>query len=775
VSQPSLIHRSQRRLRRDLGEVINPRNWREAVIALLLAASATALVVQRAYLSLSLQITLWIIWSLACVCVLGFGWVRLCGPLLLYDLVRIARRRRYLLIRCVYGLGLLSLLAAIYTYWTWHMPRGMNPAPRELTRFAETFFFTFMCAEFVAVLLLTPAYTAGAVAEERDRGTLEFLLATDLTRREIILSKLIARLANLVLLLLVGLPVLSFTQFFGGIDPNLVLTGFAVLGLTLLSLASLSILHSVYASKARTAIVVTYISTAIYLGIGFLADEYLPQAPVVAVWGFDFDWEGRSYFVTVQSLVDAINTGNLIVALRKLVNAWSLNVALTAVLPAMVAKYAIFHGLIFLICTTWSVVRLRSVAASPEFVMRASRLHCAAGTAAPQHSRLANRRWPRLDGNALLWKELVVEPGFHLGRKTRLIVLALAIGSFVPALHAYLDYSAKVAELPPEPPAADVGDALSPPPLPGEIEAEQNRRARANEHLKTFRSDIQDWLKNVGTLIACLTIVAVGIRAAGSISGERDRQTLDNLLTTPLNRDVILYTKWLAALLSVRWTWLWLGLIWIVGLVSGGLSFYALPLLVWGWIVYALFAANLGLWFSTRPGTTLRATMATLLTLLLVGFGHWLLMGCYLPFFLFSVGRRDDFPEWLLIFQKYGLTPPLTLRALAFQMDDLRKSATIGTVRMSESLGMLVGSLAGLICYGVAASILWKMASSRFRTLGVAQPLHQGIFPVHDNPFMTSAATEAATADAPVAEASATATVGEQVTASPENSPIHQE
>src|SRR5262249_8757051 len=197
VSQPSLKDSSRTRLRQGLGEIINPRHWREAAIALLLAASAAALVVQHASLSSSLLTALWIVSSLACVCVLGFGWLRLCGPLLLYDLVRIARRRRYLLIRCIYGLGLLSLLAALYTYWTWHMPRGTNPPPRELTRFAETFFFTFMCAEFVAVLLLTPAYTAGAVAEERDRGTLEFLLATDLTKREIILSKLIARLANL--------------------------------------------------------------------------------------------------------------------------------------------------------------------------------------------------------------------------------------------------------------------------------------------------------------------------------------------------------------------------------------------------------------------------------------------------------------------------------------------------------------------------------------------------------------------------------------------------
>src|SRR5262249_42011646 len=145
------------------------------------------------------------------------------------------------------------------------------------------------------------------------------------------------------------LPILSFTQFFGGIDPNLVLSGFAVLGLTLVSLAALSILHSVYARRARTAIVLTYITTALYLGLGYLSDEYLPQAPAVASWGFSFDWDDRGWSFTLQSLADTLNSGNLIVALSKLVEAWNRKSALTAVLPGILTHYAVFHGLVFLL------------------------------------------------------------------------------------------------------------------------------------------------------------------------------------------------------------------------------------------------------------------------------------------------------------------------------------------------------------------------------------------------------------------------------------------
>ena len=107
-------------------------------------------------------------------------------------------------------------------------------------------------AVHLAVALLTPAYVAGAIADEKDRKTLEFLLATDLRSREIVLSKLASRLANLTLFVLTGLPILSLIQFLGGVDPNLVLAGFAVTALTMAGLGGLSILNSTTSRSRAT-------------------------------------------------------------------------------------------------------------------------------------------------------------------------------------------------------------------------------------------------------------------------------------------------------------------------------------------------------------------------------------------------------------------------------------------------------------------------------------------------------------------------------------------
>ena len=97
------------------------------------------------------------------------------GPLLLYEVLRAARRRRHFLFRSLYGVSLLLLL-----HWCAlaSSPVGRGGSARALSVLGESFFYTFMWVQLLAVALLTPAYTAGAIAEEKARKTLEFLQET---------------------------------------------------------------------------------------------------------------------------------------------------------------------------------------------------------------------------------------------------------------------------------------------------------------------------------------------------------------------------------------------------------------------------------------------------------------------------------------------------------------------------------------------------------------------------------------------------------------------
>src|SRR5690349_6765039 len=107
------------------------------------------------------------------------GWLRFFGPVLFYDMVGIARRSRYLLLRSLYVLLLSGLVFWVYILWIVN-DRGrasFSADSRTAAMFAESFFYTFMSVQFVVMVVLTPAYVAGAVADEKDRKTLEFLLA----------------------------------------------------------------------------------------------------------------------------------------------------------------------------------------------------------------------------------------------------------------------------------------------------------------------------------------------------------------------------------------------------------------------------------------------------------------------------------------------------------------------------------------------------------------------------------------------------------------------
>src|SRR5262245_65542953 len=91
--------------------------------------------------------------------------------------------------RYFFLLGFYSLVLLLVLFFVWMNVSSHNLAPREqASRLAMDYFEIFTVVQLIAVILLTPAYVAGAISEEKDRKTLELLMATDLRNREIVLS-----------------------------------------------------------------------------------------------------------------------------------------------------------------------------------------------------------------------------------------------------------------------------------------------------------------------------------------------------------------------------------------------------------------------------------------------------------------------------------------------------------------------------------------------------------------------------------------------------------
>ena len=127
-------------------------------------------------------------------------------------------------------------------------------SPNEMARLGSNLFGAVVWLQGIVILFLTPAFLAGAIAEDRQRKVLSYLLASPLTGAEIVLGKLAARVMNLAMLVTVGLPVVSLALLFGGIEPQAVWLAYAASFSTLYFLAGLSIFVSVYSPRPRDSI-----------------------------------------------------------------------------------------------------------------------------------------------------------------------------------------------------------------------------------------------------------------------------------------------------------------------------------------------------------------------------------------------------------------------------------------------------------------------------------------------------------------------------------------
>src|SRR5262249_13775602 len=111
------------------------------------------------------------------------------------------------------------------------------------------------------------------------------------------------------------------------------------------------------------------------------------------------------------------------------------------------------------------------------------------------------------------------------------------------------------------------------------------------------------WVRVAGTAVACVGLLAVPGRAAGGVTGAGERGTTEALLASPLEPRAILVGKWKGRVRAAGWVWAWLGLIWGVALLGGGLHPVALALLAAAWLGYAAVFAVLGLWCSVTSKT----------------------------------------------------------------------------------------------------------------------------------------------------------------------------
>src|SRR4051794_18033653 len=117
------------------------------------------------------------------------------SPVLVQELQFGSRRGWQQLFRRLYtGWLVLQLLAY---YWMYFLEAAVSrrmgaAAPAQVAgRTLSSFLELLVGQQLLLVLLVTPAFVAGAITDEKARGTLQYLLVADLTSAEIIFGKLL--------------------------------------------------------------------------------------------------------------------------------------------------------------------------------------------------------------------------------------------------------------------------------------------------------------------------------------------------------------------------------------------------------------------------------------------------------------------------------------------------------------------------------------------------------------------------------------------------------
>ena len=140
---------------------------------------------------------------------------------------------------------------------------GFNSALQATTRSAEighALFAGLLVLLTVLVLVLAPALTSGAISQEREKQTLELLVATPLSTTGMVISKLLSALVYLFLLILASIPVASVVFTFGGVGPDDVLRAYVLLFATAFGVGAIGLFFSAVARRTQVATVLTYVT-----------------------------------------------------------------------------------------------------------------------------------------------------------------------------------------------------------------------------------------------------------------------------------------------------------------------------------------------------------------------------------------------------------------------------------------------------------------------------------------------------------------------------------
>lgn len=219
----------------------------------------------------------------------------LIGPVFTRELALAPRRPRMYIGRAAYGFALLVLMSTAWLVLTGtQLIRDIG----DLARFGSALLQILSPLQMAVGLFFAGLLAASAVAQEKDRKTLDLLLLTKLSNSELVLGKLLASLLNILVLLVSALPVFTLATLFGGVSFGQVGRVFGVTLAAALVGGSLGSTLALWREKTYQTLALTMLVLALWLAVWRL----------VALGMFGVSWWGvpTSAWAVMFSPLEAI-------------------------------------------------------------------------------------------------------------------------------------------------------------------------------------------------------------------------------------------------------------------------------------------------------------------------------------------------------------------------------------------------------------------------------------------------------------------------------------
>ncbi|HEY7524492.1 MAG TPA: ABC transporter permease subunit [Candidatus Limnocylindrales bacterium] len=137
-------------------------------------------------------------------------------------------------------------------------------------------FIALMMLETLLVVALAPAFTAGAISQEREKQTLDLLAATPISSLAIVVGKLFSALTYLFILVVASIPLTAVVFVYGGVSPDDAIRGYLVVLTTALGAGAVGLFFSALLKRTAAATILSYFAIgAVTLGSYYLISFWI--------------------------------------------------------------------------------------------------------------------------------------------------------------------------------------------------------------------------------------------------------------------------------------------------------------------------------------------------------------------------------------------------------------------------------------------------------------------------------------------------------------------